>query len=282
LSAPTYLVIGHITLDVVSGGYTIGGTATYSAVTAARLGWEPRVLTSCSLQGKQYLAKVLPADQFQCLPAGATTTFENVYVGGTRRQHIRAVAEMLRPADVPREWLNSDIVHIGPVAEETDPELLQVFAGRCTLGVTPQGWLRTWDSEGAIRRRRWEPDAPSLSSIDAIVLSEEDVNGNADLIEYYAAHCPLTVVTKGYRGCTLHMRGDVVTLNARAAREVDPTGAGDVFSAAFFVRLHETGDPILAARFANVAGSFSVEQVGIAGIPSRPIVEAWLADHPDS
>ena len=60
---------------------------------------------------------------------------------------------------------------------------------------------------------------------------------------------------------------------AYQANEVDPTGAGDVFATAFFVRLHETGDAVQAARFANAAASFVVEGPGVSCIPSRAQVE---------
>ncbi len=46
------------------------------------------------------------------------------------------------------------------------------------------------------------------------------------------------------------------------------------------IRLQETGDPVQAARFANVTASFSVEQAGVAGIPSREQVLTYMASHP--
>jgi sugar/nucleoside kinase (ribokinase family) len=49
-----------------------------------------------------------------------------------------------------------------------------------------------------------------------------------------------------------------------------------VFAAAFLLRFYETRDPCLAAQFANVAASFSVEGRGTAAIPSRQRVEAYL------
>jgi sugar/nucleoside kinase (ribokinase family) len=49
-----------------------------------------------------------------------------------------------------------------------------------------------------------------------------------------------------------------------------------VFSAAFLIRLAETGDARQAATFANVVASFSVEEVGIAGIPWRRCVEDYM------
>jgi sugar/nucleoside kinase (ribokinase family) len=43
---PEYLVIGHICGDIQADGTVVpGGTALYSALTAARLGWRTAVLT---------------------------------------------------------------------------------------------------------------------------------------------------------------------------------------------------------------------------------------------
>jgi len=59
---------------------------------------------------------------------------------------------------------------------------------------------------------------------------------------------------------------------------VDPTGAGDVFAAAFMIRLIETDDPCQAAQFANTVASFSIEGPGVSGIPMRHQVEAYVAE----
>ncbi|MBI5292318.1 MAG: hypothetical protein HY872_10630, partial [Chloroflexi bacterium] len=42
---------------------------------------------------------------------------------------------------------------------------------------------------------------------------------------------------------------------------------GDIFAAAFFVRLWQTADPWDAARFAVALASDSVTRVGIEGVP---------------
>ncbi|MFL5694535.1 MAG: PfkB family carbohydrate kinase, partial [Ktedonobacteraceae bacterium] len=53
----------------------------------------------------------------------------------------------------------------------------------------------------------------------------------------------------------------------------DPTGAGDVFAAAFLCYLYKHNDPRAAVEFANCVASFSVEQVGIMGIPTMNMVK---------
>jgi sugar/nucleoside kinase (ribokinase family) len=58
---------------------------------------------------------------------------------------------------------------------------------------------------------------------------------------------------------------------------VDPTGAGDVFAAAFLVRYQETNDPLEAAAFAACAASCAVEGVSVTSLGDRGEVVRRLA-----
>ena len=93
------------------------------------------------------------------------------------------------------------------------------------------------------------------------------------------------MVTEYREGSTLYTRRDhgritQTKIPPRPAHEVDPTGAGDVFATAFVIRLQETGNPGEAARFANVTASFSVEQPGVHGVPTREHVINYMLTHP--
>jgi sugar/nucleoside kinase (ribokinase family) len=68
----------------------------------------------------------------------------------------------------------------------------------------------------------------------------------------------------------------VYDLPAFTTVEVDPTGAGDVFAAAFLVAIRERRPVVRAALFAACAASFAVEAPGVEGIPTRKAVEARL------
>jgi sugar/nucleoside kinase (ribokinase family) len=59
---------------------------------------------------------------------------------------------------------------------------------------------------------------------------------------------------------------------------VDATGAGDIFAAAFFIRLYKTRDPWEAARFATLLASHSVTRVGLDGIPTAREIEESLME----
>ena len=82
-----------------------------------------------------------------------------------------------------------------------------------------------------------------LARADAVVLSQEDVVGDESLIAQYAAQTRVLVVTEGAAGCTVYVEGRSRHFSAPGVDEVDPTGAGDVFAAVFFVHLQRNGDP---------------------------------------
>ncbi len=265
-TTPDYLVIGHVTRDLYDGGYKIGGTVTYSALTARNLGCTVGIVTAAA--GDLDLS-CLPDDIALVARASATsTTFENLYHDGQRRQFLWARARELALDDVPAEWRSSAIVHLGPVAQEVAQSAAFGFPGSL-LGLTPQGWMRSWDEGGLVKPAAWKPPADLLSRADAVILSLEDVGGDLELVRSYAVQARLVVLTAGWKGATVYWQGEVRSFPAPQVRELDPTGAGDIFAAAFLVSLRQSGDPWLAARFANCVASRSVERSGVDSIPTR-------------
>ncbi len=259
-----YLVVGHVTRDLKKdGAFTVGGTASYAARTARALGCRVGVITSASLDLD--LSQALDGVLVARLLASTTTTFENVYTADGRRQILPAVAETLSPATVPPGW-RAAVVHLGPVAQECDPALVNAY-GDAFIGVTPQGWMRCWDRDGRVNRCQWERAKEVLARADAVVLSEEDVAGDKALVTEYAAQARLVAVTQGAAGCTVYTDGQAHHSPTRTVQEIDPTGAGDVFAAAFFVWLQRGHDPQTAARFANCVAAHSVARAGLSGTP---------------
>jgi len=258
----------------VGDGYRLGGTATFAAMTAQALGYRVAVLTSAA--DDLPLEDTFAGIMLRCVPAPASTTFENIYYDGHRRQYVRSVAAPLGAEHVPAEWRAARIVHLGPLVQEVDPALLDFFPAATFIGVTPQGWLRRWDGTGLVSSQPWASAERILQRADAMVLSLEDVGGSQQELERYLALARLAAVTQSWQGAVLHCGGRCVTIPAYNVPEVDPTGAGDVFAAAFFIRLRETGDAEEAGRFANAAASFSIQGEGYSAIASRAAVEERL------
>ena len=113
----------------------------------------------------------------------------------------------------------------------------------------------------------WHSADLILSRADAVVLSIEDAREDESLIEGLAAVARLMVVTRGPRGCTVYRNGRAADVAAPAVSEVDSTGAGDIFAAAFFLRIHAGADPVDAAKFAAHLASNSVTRPGLEAIP---------------
>ncbi|MGC9360113.1 MAG: PfkB family carbohydrate kinase, partial [Anaerolineae bacterium] len=264
--APEYVVIGHVTRDLDEhGGWREGGTATYAALTAARLGLRVGVLTAAkpgriSLEDEARIELVRR-------PSATATTFENVYLDGRREQYIRAVAESLTPAQLPTAWGRTRIAHLGPIAQEVAFDFLYAFPG-ALLGVTPQGWLRAWDDVGRVYPVACSQEDAVLRRADVIVLSLEDLGNDRRWLARLASRASLLVETRGADGAVVFLGGVGTHVPAFWAAEQDPTGAGDVFAAAFLARFSETRDPLDAARFANAVASFVVEAPGAANLPS--------------
>src|SRR5574341_678817 len=260
-----FLVVGHLVQDGVPNGYVVGGTATYGAITARNLGRRPGIVTR--LAPDFILPDVLYGIEVQRVDSAHTTTFHNIYRDGHREQFLLAVADPIQPEDVPSTWRAAPIVLLGPLARELDSRFTKLFPG-ALVGVTPQGWLRQWDASGRVSMRSWDEAHQILPHIDVLVLSEEDLKGNEALMCEYAQLTRIAVMTQGARGCTIFANDTSQQITGFPENEVDPTGAGDVFAAAFLVRLAETQDPIQAARFANATASFCVQARGVSGIPT--------------
>lgn len=275
---PDYVLVGHVTRDVVPGSYVPGGTVTYAGLTAIALGRSVGAVTSV---GPDLEVRTLfPEIDFEIRPAAETTTFENVYHDRHRTQWLRAVAAPLDVEAVPPSWRAAPIVHLAPLAGEFDGDFVAAFPGAQLVGLTPQGWLRTWNEEGRVRRRPWPNPEVALARADAVVLSEEDVEEDWDVLTGYAERTRLLVVTQGARGCTVFAPNGRWQVPAFPAKEVDATGAGDVFAAAFLVKLLEHDDPVRAAAFANCVASFAVEHVGPGGVPDPEQIEARMRANP--
>ena len=272
---PDYLVIGHVTRDIQKDGSVLpGGTVTYAALTARNLGRHVGVVTSCGDDIK--LASVLQGVEVTSWPAEATTTFENVYLNGRREQYVRAVASPLRLEHIPQEWRDVPLVHLGPLVMEVASDLIDAFP-RALIGVTPQGWMRRWDASGLVTTAPWASAERILARADVLILSEEDTGGDRTILDSYLEMARLGVVTDGRHGAVVRTPAGSRSFPAYQVEEADPTGAGDVFAAAYLTALSQDRDPFRAAQFANAVASFSVEARGLAGIPMLSQVRERLA-----
>jgi sugar/nucleoside kinase (ribokinase family) len=269
-----YLVIGHVTKDLTDQGTQSGGTASYASLTARSFGLRVGIVTAL---GAGTSISMLDGIQIASLDCEQSTTFKNITVNDARIQYVYHVAPVLDISLVPEMWRTTSIVHLGPIAQEVEPNLVRYFP-QSFIGVTPQGWLRQWNQEGRISPGEWPEASFVLENSSAAVLSIEDIRGDEKRIDELASSIRILVVTEGAAGCRVYWNGEVRHFNAPSVTEIDSTGAGDIFATAFFIRLNATHDPWESARFANMLAAKSVTRMGLNGIPFPQEIKAEMIE----
>jgi len=269
-----YLVVGHIAADITPTGVQLGGTVSYSGLTARALGLRVGIVTS---SGEGAPLQALAGIPIVNVTTEYSTTFENIKTESGRKQILHHQAAPILLNHIPQVWRSAPIIHLAPIAGELDSSLAEQLSGSL-IGVTPQGWMRAWDENGQVYAKAWKNSDQILSHAGAVVMSVEDVNRDLELVEEMAHRTRLLCLTEGDTGAVLYWNGDRRRFRPPVMEEVDGTGAGDIFAAAFFVRLYQTRDPWEAARFATQLAARSVTRIGLNGIPTSQEIEECLVE----
>ena len=276
MTTPDIVVVGHVVQDLTPQGSRLGGAATFASVQARRFGCTVGVVTRARqdvLQDPQ-----LSGIEFAGRSSETTTTFENTYDGAGRRQRVPNQADGITGIDVPLDWQKATTVLLGPVCGEVTHDISDLFTD-ALIGIGAQGWLRALDGDAHVQPTAWS-GAPFWGGCRVLFVSDEDLVDDGQL-DRWVKDVPIVVVTRERRGARVHDEGRWREIHALPAEEVDPTGAGDVFAAAFLVRFEETNDVANAARFASAAAAFSVEAEGIEAIATREQIDQRLSQHPE-
>lgn len=272
---PRLLALGHVSRDRRPGGDVLGGSVTYGALAAHKLGWEAAILTSAGPDFEP--GRELPGIPAFLRRSSATTRFVNEYdADGTRRQVVSARAEDVDLEALPEAWRDPDALLLGPLVGELGGVGATALEAGC-VGAIAQGYVRSIDSEGHVSAREWARPERDLLGVHVLFLSEHDLPDADRRAAELLAHVPMIALTRGWRGLTLLTRQETHEVPSLPRPEVDPTGAGDVFAAAFLVRYQETGDPLEAAAFGACAASCAVEGVGATTLGDRDEVRRRLA-----
>lgn len=258
----------------------MGGTVFYAAVAARRLGWQPSIVTACGRD--LHLPPELRSIPLHRVPGDATTTFELGEASGARQLWLRGRAQEIGPRDIPPDWRHAAIVHLAPICGELQATVFDGLKGGI-LVATLQGWLRGYAADGLVIPSSDALLQLPLERLSGAVLSVEDLDatgrltkGAFETVEQVRARVPVVALTRGAEGSTLYWDGGSVDIPAWPANAVDTVGAGDVYAAAFFIRLAETGDPVGSAQYASCAAAISTDGPGSSRIPGRDEVDRRL------
>ncbi|WP_165422816.1 PfkB family carbohydrate kinase [Ktedonosporobacter rubrisoli] len=281
---PDFLAIGHVTRDLhADGSFSVGGAVTFATCCASRLGLSAGMVTSADPEIALQLPNLLPDVALAVRPSQSTTTYANRYSNGVRERFCLVQSEPLSIVDIPQQWFSAPIVLFGVQAQEIGADIILRYPRQpaTLLAAIPQGWLGSPDATGYVQPRLWQEIERVLPALDVLIVSREDLlpfsrdaqEGSAGLLSRWSQLVPCLIATDGSHGATLFQHGSKQHFPAYLTHEIDPTGAGDVFTAAFLTHIHRYRNPEQAIDFANCAASFAVEQPGLQGIPTLAMVK---------
>ena len=267
---PAYLIIGNVTRDLTPDGPILGGTCSYASVLARKLGVDVGIVTRYGPDVPDMsLLEGIPVHH---IPHDCTTTFENIYTQGKRTQYMTAQCGVLSIEHIPPAWKSIPNVLLAPMAQDFSPLMARSFSENL-VAATAQGWLRGRDGNDRVTYEPHKDLGEGLAHVDILVMSEADVLGQRKDMEWMLDQVGIGVETLGPEGCLIYTEGERLHIPVEPVEEVDPTGAGDIFTAAFMIAYAESHDPVQAARFANACASLSVGRVGVDGTPTRTEVD---------
>jgi sugar/nucleoside kinase (ribokinase family) len=250
-------VIGHITRDVVAGAAPRpGGAVFYSGRALARLGADAHVAASCAREDWEVL---LPHLERFSLPvtwyeSPTTASYSFHYEGDRRIMRQDAVGEPWSPQQALEAARDARWIHVGALVRTDFPEetLAALARDDRRLLVDAQGLVRTADL-GALRTDGAIGEV--LRYVDILKLNDEEAEtlvGSVDPRALGALGVPEVLLTLGSQGsCVVTSSGAEEVPAAELATDVDPTGAGDTYSAAYLTARAAGAEPVEAARTAT-------------------------------
>lgn len=273
------LLVGPVTVDHIGGQRMTGGAVTYGAQVAAAFGIRARILT---IAGPDADLGALEGHDVQLVEDAHSVTF--VFEQRADGRAMRVPEQPTRPLtadDLPSEWREPGTLMVAPLVEgDVDVASFEPIAAVASrVGMITQGLQRRLDDDHRVEIV--EPLSYSLvrscsHSYTFFRSQREAALWPSEETERAVSRGARLVTTLGSRGAELVTSQERLQVEAfPTTREVDATGAGDVFATALILALDE-GEQA-AAQIAAAFAAASVEQIGPAPLPNLSEIERRLA-----
>lgn len=271
-------------------GWRLGGGACYSALTTARLGLRTAAVvgvdTTSAAASELDLLRTAGVE-LHLVELGEGPVFHNRETPTGRIQSWPVHGRPLPIPELPPSWWTAKAWSLVPVASELNDEWATAVPDGAFISLAWQGLLRRRGPDQLTRHL--EPVRSALLDRAQLVgVSRHDLADDVPLetVVGFLRRGARLALTDGHQGGRLievPADGRTRSLDWVAVppeREVDPTGAGDVFLAALLATIIRPdlttrsgyGRPIRDLVFAAATASFAVEAPGLQGVPDRVAV----------
>ena len=280
------------------GPFASGAPAIF-AVAAARLGLSTAFIGAVGddafgrLMEKRFFAEKVDSSALQYPPGFATGAAFVAYDDSGGREfvfHIRhAACGQLTSDLIPVSLFDdADWLHLSGstiflnensrAACQEAMDLILTQGGKISLDPNLRPELMPVDKAGKAL-------VPFLAAADLLLPTESEVQaltGESEIPRAVQAlnakQDAILALKRGPSGCSIWRDGKRLDIPGFVVEEIDPTGAGDCFSAAFIAGLEAGWSLDQTGRFANAAGALAVTRLGpMEGAPSRHEVEKLLS-----
>ena len=254
MSTVRVAVVGNLSLDLVDGAPPrVGGPPYYAARALAALGARAVVRAKSTEADRPLVLPPLEALGLpvEWRPGASTASYAFSYEGDRRLMDVRELGSPWSVEDVA--GLDAEWVHVGALFRGEFPA--ETLAALAETGVR-----LSFDGLGLVRPAetgplvlRPEAQTAFLRYVSVLKLSEEEalaLVGGLDEQPLSELGVPEVIVTLGSRGCIVVVEGQLFRVPADPL-DVEPTGAGDAFAAAYVVERSRGNAPLQAAENAT-------------------------------
>jgi sugar/nucleoside kinase (ribokinase family) len=255
---PRLAVIGNVARDYVDGGPpSPGGCPTFAALAFRLLGRDGQILTRYAESDRALFEDHLAGlgVPVTALPADTTSAFALDYHGDSRTMRVAAIGDTWRPSELDALEPTVEWVHVAPL-------LRSDFPAETLAALDASGRRVSFDGQGLVRVPRTgemaadaDFDPALLPPLSVLKLAEEE----AEIVAggpFEARHAadlgvPEILLTLGSQGAILYLDGgqDEIPVTG-PIRDVQSTGAGDVFMVAYIAARSDGEEPEAAANLA--------------------------------
>ena len=242
-------VIGSTTIDKNiydnKNQLKIGGVTTYSGITYRRHGINTRIITNIA---KHDLAILDKLDQekitVQAGPTTQTTQFINIFIGDQRRQKLPSTASPIKASQIEELRDAVGCVHLGPLHPlDIQSDCINLLKeAKLPVFLDVQGYTRRIENAEVYTGVASQIEA-SLKISRIVKANESEFESvlqyfGSDLVDLLARYnIEEFIVTQGKKGgFVVDNENRQVRFNAVPVQSPgDPTGAGDIFFAAYII-----------------------------------------------